>query len=294
MDSSSDGKLMTLLPLLLASFTAFAADPLYDATSAGTGGVGLADPTSVTATLRSPALGAQLTRMDLVALGSAGGETSLGGAIVDSATSAIALGVSLRWEGSTPPYTDDELPAWYVGDTLPNNRKSITDAQMAGSAPVGLEGRLTLGLSGTLARYDTATLGGGWTGNLGAGLALRASKHTTLAWALRNPLPTKSPRPAPLTTAIGARYAAPLGSIELDAGLRYDQAVLPELRAGGSVLIAEVVALRTGAAWTDHLDLCGGLGLQNETGGFGWSVVVPVSGGEPVHTFDLWVHGATE
>ena len=294
MDSSDDGKPMTLLSLLLASFTAFAADPLYDATSAGTGGVGLADPTSVTATLRSPALGAQLRRMDVIALGSVGGETALGAAIVDSATAEIALGVSLRWEGSTPPYTDAELPAWYVGDTLPSNHKSITDAQLAGSAPIGLNGRLTFGLSGTLARYDTATLGGGWTGNLGAGLALRASERTTVAWALRNPLPTASPRPTPLTTALGARYAAPLGSIELDAGLRYDQALLPDLRAGGSVVIGKLVALRAGAAWTDHLDLCGGIGLQNETGGFGWSVVVPVGGGEPVHVFELWVHGATE
>ena len=212
------------------------------------------------------------------------GEQTWQGAILDSMTGPVGLGLLFAYNRTIPTSPSaSELPEWKIpGDETEVRRQRMSVGGAIGGAL--LNRKFTFGVNGFYHRTASTYGASGDAVDFGAGLGLMLADHVHLGLSAENVLPHQSFDDAPLRVGGGLRWAPTSRSgIEVDALADLDAAGGPALvlHAGGTLWIAEKVPLAAcyahdGAAGTDLLSA--GVGVGNEKAALRYTFQTPVPG----------------
>lgn len=284
-------RLHLLLCGLLVAPPAFAGDGLYGAPSNGTGRVAAADAADNTAITANPGLLGLDSVFDAAAHGQLGSDTHTewAASLRDSWTSKLALGVAVRREVANPPLRFGDLPGWVQPGVTPDHKTRSYVITTGLALPTGNR-RWSFGLNGTVELANDDRTGRRTTGNGDVGFGARPVDGVTFGLAVKNVVPVPDQEDYPLGILGGVRLEAPeAGAFELDVDARFeDPGRFP-------------VSFRTGAEWAiqsarprlgyryegfaGHHWITAGIGGENEWGGIGYALAVPVCKG--LEFFDL-------
>jgi hypothetical protein len=268
--------------MFLLLSVAAAADRVEGSETLALGSTAVAHPRSNSVLAANPSMVGLVARYDFGFAGSYG-QRGLHWNVtaVDSKTSDfLGFGVSYSGDRFNPPLSVAELPGWSVPGQELTNRKRNHDLGLGLAVPL-FDRRLSIGVNGSVSFFDHERQGRGNTGNIGAGLGVRANDHAFIGLSARNVLPVEASRPdRPFELLGGLHLTDPaIGSLSLEGGARPDRAAgVLVLAAGGEAIVAEGVALRSGWRLEDggH-DVTFGLGTGSDTASFDIGAALPTT-----------------
>lgn len=277
-----------MVPLLLASAAALAADVVQGANTAAMGGVGVAAPSDNAAITLNPGLIGLVERFDFHAHFRLGptGDLQWAATAIDSRTSErFGAGFAYSGDRYDPPLTNNELPGWSLpGEELANRRRQ-DDFTLGLGVPL-LGRRLSLGASVLFSRFNHDRDGKGSTADVHVGIGVRPVEWLTVGAGIRNLAPIPSPQDRPLSWVAGARLEATRAAIEGNVWSSTDPLAPSSwsIAAGGEVSPTVGTRVRLGMFRDGPLQrtrLTAGFGLVSERGGgLDYALMVPVAGQE--------------